>query len=135
MMAGAGMAGKGDGGRSAGGADDGEESAGMSRTASDRRLKENVRDGERSLRSFLAALGAHSYEYKDEKHGEGRFTSPMAQELAKSPIGRSMVTKDDEGHMFVDYARGLGAMLAAEGMHERRVSALEQAMFGKEKSK
>ncbi len=90
---------------------------------SDERQKTAVKEAD--IAPFLGALGAHSYEYKDQKHGEGRFVSPMAQELEKTEIGRSAVVETPEGKM-VNYSRLAGVQLSATAMLHRRIQALEK---------
>lgn len=92
--------------------------------ASDERLKTDVKPGDDKVREFLKAVTVNDYEYKDEKFGAGRFVSPMAQDLLKTELGKSMVVKTDEGLM-VDYGKGLGAMLAAQSHLNKRLEALE----------
>ncbi len=86
---------------------------------SDENVKTNVADADEALFSFLDNLGAHEYEYKDEKHGEGRRVSPMAQEIEKSELGKQFVFETADGKA-VDYGKGLGTMLAATAaLHKR----------------
>lgn len=92
---------------------------------SDERLKKNIKDADAAIDAFLRQTGAHQYEYKDKKHGAGRYVSPMAQELEKTDIGKSMVIETPEGKM-VDYGRGLGAILAAQSRLARRLDGLER---------
>ncbi len=82
---------------------------------------------EADISPFLATLGAHSYEYKDEKHGKGRFVSPMAQELEKTAIGRSAVVETPEGKQ-VQYARLAGVQLSATAFLHRRLEAVEKLL-------
>jgi hypothetical protein len=91
---------------------------------SDENQKTDIRDGSGEVRDFLSALGTHSYEYKDGAKenptaGHGRFVSPMAQEIERTTIGKSMVNVVG-GTKVVDYGKGFGAMLAAMAdMHKR----------------
>jgi hypothetical protein len=77
----------------------------------------------KDAREFVEPLGAHEYSYKDPKHGEGRFVSPMAQEFEKSTIGRHMVVNTPEGKM-VDYgnARARGIGFAVDAMLNQRLN-------------
>ena len=74
---------------------------------------------------FLDKIKAYEYEYKDPKYGAGKYLSPMAQDLEKSEIGKSMVVDTPEGKM-VDYARGAGAYLAAASNLNERLQKLEK---------
>lgn len=86
---------------------------------SDERLKTDIKPGRKSLHEFLENAGVHQYRYKNPNHGEGKYVSPMAQELEKSKIGKHMVMETPVGKM-VDYGRGFGSLLAAAAdMHER----------------
>lgn len=110
-------------------------SAGALAAMSDERQKSGV--GSPELRSFYDNVGAHSYEYKDPSlpgAGEGRFVSPMAQELEKSSIGKSMV-KDTPDGKIVDYAKGFGAMLAGQAEFHDRLKRLEAALSAKKGNK
>lgn len=90
---------------------------------SDRTVKKNIEPAEADVIEFLSQLGAHSYEYKNPKHGAGRYVSPMAQELEKTKLGKSMVVETPEGKM-VDYARGFGVMLSAMAVLARKLEKL-----------
>jgi hypothetical protein len=91
---------------------------------SDERAKEDIKPGDAKITEFLGAINAHDYRYKDEKHGAGRFVSPMAQELLKTEVGRSFVLDTEDGHV-VDYGKGFGALLAAQASLNKRLNALE----------
>ena len=75
---------------------------------------------------FLAALSSNAYEYKDKaKHGTGRYFSPMAQDLEKTEVGKSMVVEGADGVKMVDYSRGFGVLLAAQAQLNKRLSEME----------
>lgn len=99
---------------------------GPAAAASDVAVKEDIQDGDSKIRVFLDNLGTHDYRYTDPKYGEGRFVSPMAQELLKTDVGKSMVFEDDDGVLNVDYGRGFGALLAAQASLNKRLAKLEQ---------
>ena len=101
---------------------------------SDENKKENIRDGEKQLQNFIEAISAKAYEYKDSKDGEGIHVSPMAQDLEKSTIGKSMVVDTPEGKM-VDYGKGFGAMLASQAMMNERMESIEKALKIKKERK
>ena len=75
-------------------------------------------------RSFLDALTAYQYEYKDPKHGKGMQLGIMAQDLQKHPVGRQMVEQTSEG-LAVNSAKGFGALLAATADMHKRLSEIE----------
>lgn len=95
--------------------------------ASDEKLKTNVSESPEKLDEFISHLKAYKYKYKDPAHGDGTYVSPMAQDLEKSEIGRSMVIDTPEGKL-VDYSRAAGTMLATAAMLNDRVSELEAAI-------
>ncbi len=97
----------------------------ISYMASDARLKEDVKPADAKLDSFLSALGAHDYKYKDEKWGKGRYVGPMAQDLQRSEIGRSMVIDTPEGKMVGFGPRTIGTVLSAQALLLKRVKELE----------
>jgi hypothetical protein len=97
--------------------------------ASDEKSKTKKGAGGDNVKSFLDAINANSYEYKEEFKdkglgGEGTFVSPMAQELEKTELGKSMVIDTPEGKV-VDYGKGFGAMLASQAMLNDRLKKLE----------
>lgn len=72
--------------------------------ASDRRVKTNIKKV-KSMADELRRTAGHSWDYKSpEKHGKGRFTGPMAQDLEKSEAFRSAV-KEVNGVKMVDATR------------------------------
>jgi hypothetical protein len=108
-----------------GGIISGGAQVGAAAAMSDEDAKSEIKPGAKQVESFLEAMKAHSYEYKDkEKHGAGKHVSPMAQELEKTELGKSMVVDTPEGKM-VDYGKGFGAMLAANAALHERVKKLE----------
>lgn len=102
--------------------------AGMAAMAmSDKKAKNETDGADPKLKEFLNALGTHSYKYKDQKHGVGTHVSPMAQELEKSELGRSMVVETPEGKA-VNYAKAGGLMLATAAMLNDRVGSMEERL-------
>ena len=91
-------------------------------------LKSNLSQSPEKIEDFLKKLGAHSYEYNQpEKHGEGTFVSPMAQEFEKSEIGKTAVVDGPDGKM-VDYGRLAGTELAALANQQRDISQIKDAL-------
>ncbi len=80
----------------------------------------------KKLDEFVSKLKAHMYTYKNKKHGDGVYISPMAQELEKSDLGRSMVVGTPEGKV-VDYGRAGGLMLATAAHLNQKMKDLEGA--------
>lgn len=108
---------------------------------SDKRTKKDMSSysDERIKKDFLDKLEAYTYEYKDEykkdpRAGEGRHMSVMAQDLEKAgPLGSAMVQEDENGVKMVDYAKGYGAILAAQANLNKRLDALEKRKSKKRK--
>lgn len=88
------------------------QAAGGLAMMSDERSKENVTQSDGKGRELLDHLKGKLYEYKDSANGEGTHIGIMAQDLEKSPLGKSMVINDG-GMKKVDFAKGYGALLAA----------------------
>lgn len=102
----------------------------LAAAASDERVKTNIKDGGKKIETFLDALGAHSYRYKQPEkalRGEGEFVSPMAQEIEKTELGKSMVKTGPDGTKVVDYGKGFGTMLAGMAHLFSKVKRLEAA--------
>lgn len=113
------------------------EGAGAAASAmSDKNDKQDVEqpDDDRIAR-FIDALKAYEYEYKDPNMpgaGEGRFVSPMAQDIEKTPLGKNMVEDTPNGKM-VNYGKAGGLMLATAAMLNDRMGELEQAFANRKK--
>lgn len=91
---------------------------------SDKRLKKKIKSGDDDAKDLLDNIKPESYEYKDKEMGEGKHLSPMAQDLEKSEVGRSMVMDTPKGKM-VDYGKGLGSMMAVMSALDRRLKTVE----------
>jgi hypothetical protein len=95
--------------------------------ASDIRAKTNISPGSGEVESFLDALNAYTYEYKDPNGSDeaGMFTGVMAQDLEKTPMGASFVQDTPKGKR-VDYGHGLAAILASQANIHDRLKQLEE---------
>jgi hypothetical protein len=96
--------------------------------SSDIRAKTNISPGSGEVESFLDALNAYTYEYKDPDapgSDAGMFTGVMAQDLEKTPMGASFVQDTPNGKM-VDYGHGLAAILASQANIHDRLKQLEE---------
>lgn len=93
--------------------------------ASDRNSKKNISDGANEVRSFLDALEAKTYEYKNGKQpgANGERLGVIAQDIEKTPMDY-MVIDTDKGKQ-IDYGQGFGAILAALADMHGRVKELE----------
>ena len=97
--------------------------------ASDIRGKTNISAADSEVESFLDALNAYQYEYKDPDApgaDAGMFAGVMAQDLEESPMGASFVKDTPDGKQ-VDYGHGLAAILAAQANIHERLKELEGA--------
>lgn len=80
---------------------------------SDETQKQDVEPANPQIKDFLNQINAYNYTYKNpERDGQGTFTSPMAQELEKTELGKQAVVETPQGKM-VNYARLGGVNLAA----------------------
>lgn len=93
---------------------------------SDERLKKDVKPADEKTYSFLDALNASKYRYKDKDLDDGERVSVMAQELEKSELGKDFVFETPRGKA-VDYGKGLGTLLAAQSSLHKRLKTLEGA--------
>lgn len=93
-------------------------------SASDRRVKKNIDDGEEATRKFLATLHPKSFEYTDEKFGKGPHLGVMAQDVEKSPV--DVVFDDDDGVKKLDIRKALSASLASLGSLDKRLGKMER---------
>ena len=108
--------------------------AGAALFKSDERAKEQVdrKNSGRDIDSFIKALDTASWNYKQ---GVGEDTNKrhwgvMAQSLAKTDVGRSMIVEDDDGLLNIDTRQGFGAVLAAQKRLNDRLEALEKVRKG-----
>lgn len=91
---------------------------------SDRRVKKDVRKGDKDAGDFLKTLRPYSYRYK-KGYGEGEQFGIMAQDLEKSRAGRAAVIDTPAGKM-VHGAKLAAALAAAASTLDKRVSKLER---------
>lgn len=106
-----------------GGAVSGLSSVAGTLAKSDERAKTDVQDGTGLIHALLDRLGAHDYRYKHPGapgEAEGRFTSPMAQEMEKSELGARLVHDTPTGKMVDTGPHTVAMMLSAlADLHER----------------
>lgn len=90
---------------------------------SDRRLKEEIEDGEAESRRVIDGLKAYTFKYTDQKHGEGKQLGIMAQDLERAGLGHAVIeTRDGKAIHGAKLATSNTAMIAALG---RRIAKLE----------
>ena len=84
---------------------------------SDETKKTNIDNEDNNLRSLLDTIKPYSWDYKEpEKHGVGRFTGVMAQDLQKSEIGKQIVLPQSDGTLAVDTKRMASTAIAASAL-------------------
>lgn len=74
------------------------------------------------------------YKYKDPADGAGTYVSPMAQDLAKSPVTAPAVGADPNGKLYVDGPRAALAALSQNHSQQNQLDAL-YAMLDDSKKK
>lgn len=94
--------------------------------ASDERLKTDVTDARGDIDRMLDGLrGPVGWKYKEPaKHGDGRWTGVMAQDMERSEAGRRVVRDTPDGKM-LDIPRAVSTTLAASARLHERLRALE----------
>ncbi len=94
--------------------------------ASDERLKTEVTDARADIDAMLDGLrGPVGWKYRDPaKHGDGRWTGVMAQDMERSEAGRRVVRDTPEGKM-LDIPRAVSTSLAASARLHERLRELE----------
>lgn len=97
---------------------------GLMAAFSDKDLKKDIKPGDHDVKSMLDAISAKTYKYKDEKDGEGKFAGPIAQDLEKTEIGKSLVHGTRHGKM-IDYAKGFNTLLASQAALNKRLNKIE----------
>lgn len=93
-------------------------SQGLAMAFSDERLKKDIKPiAKEDLAEMKANLKAYSFKYKNEMHGKGEHIGVMAQDLAKSKLGRTFIVNDKDGYMQIDLGKLMMFFLAtlAEG--------------------
>ncbi len=82
--------------------------------------------GQAAALEAAAAAPGYSYEYKDpEKHGEGRYVGPMAQDLEKTPVGSTVVEDTPQGKQ-IDTSRLSLVNTAAIAEQQREIERLRR---------
>lgn len=95
---------------------------------SDENQKKDVSSAKPKVKSFLDALDAKKYTYKDTSMpgtAPGKRFGILAQDLEKSEMGKSLVKETPMGKM-VDTVQGFGAVLAAQAELHKRLKSLEK---------
>jgi hypothetical protein len=90
---------------------------------SDRRVKEDIEDGDEKAKRMLKGLKAYSYKYKDERDGKGSQFGPMAQDLEKAGLGHAVI--DTPNGKMVHGAKAALSGIALTAALAKRVAKLE----------
>lgn len=103
--------------------------------ASDKRVKNNIKDAGKEFDDFVSKIKSKSFKYKEgfEPDMPGEVFGVMAQDLEKSKIGKSMVDEDENGVKTLNLKRGFAALLASQGRTASKISALEKALAQRKK--
>jgi hypothetical protein len=92
---------------------------------SDINVKTNITDARRDIDEMLDSMRRQiSWDYKDTKHGEGRFSGIAAQDLERSAIGKRIVRDAPDGKE-LDAHKTISATLAATARLNERLRKLE----------
>lgn len=97
---------------------------GASDIFSDKRLKKDIKKGDKHVQSFLDSITPQQYEYKNSEHGIGKHLGIMAQDLEKTDEGRSAVEEHPEGKK-VNFGKLAGMMMASQADIHQRLKLLE----------
>jgi hypothetical protein len=111
------------------------KAAGPAAAASDKNEKKDIKDANKDVNSFLDAISAKSYEYKDTSMpgtAEGKRFGVMAQDLERSPMGKALV-EEVNGTKMVNTSQGFGSVLAAQSQMHNRIKELEAQLNKKNK--
>lgn len=104
---------------------------------SDEELKGGKGGASDEIADTFGNLHGYSYDYRDPaRDGHGRQYGIMAQDLAQTPAGASVVQPDERGMLTVNAPKLSMMNAAATGAHERRIAELEaqlDALLGKSK--
>lgn len=91
--------------------------------SSDKRLKKNIH---KQSEDFMDNLDPYEFEYKDKEKGEGKWLGIMAGDAMKSRLGKTLVSKDQDGFMQLDVKKTLSATLAGIANLNERLNQLEK---------
>lgn len=92
--------------------------------ASDERVKKNIRSADGVARQ-LALTEPYTYEYRDPRYGQGEQTGIMAQDLERTPAGRTAVETAPDGTKMLNGAKLAAVNTAAIGEIMRDLDALK----------
>jgi hypothetical protein len=100
--------------------------AGAAYAASDVRLKTDIGDGSTDARELIRSLTPQAFRYRDaDRNGAGEHIGIMAQDLERTPAGRSMVS-DTPGGKQIDGGKLATGLAAVAADLDRRVADIER---------
>jgi len=92
---------------------------------SDVRAKKDIKPAGTNMDRTLDGLGSYEYNYKDPaRHGAGRQTGTMAQQLAATPLGASAVASGPDG-LYIKGPQATNLTLSGLARLNERVRAVE----------
>lgn len=92
---------------------------GLAAMASDKNLKDDVKDSDDESNKMLSTLKAKTFSYKDDPK-KGKQLGILAQDLEKSPMGKAMVIETPKGK-HIDMEKALSAVLAVQSTLDKRL--------------
>lgn len=101
--------------------------AALAASKSDKNAKEHIAPADHDIDQFLNEITGMKFEYKNkERDGAGPRVGVLAQDVAKSNIGKEMVVNDKDGELSIDNGRALNALLASSARLNERLNELEK---------
>lgn len=98
---------------------------------SDRKLKKDIKEADDTqVGKFVDALGSYSYKYKDDRMGKGTHYGPMADELEKSEIGKTLVVETPYGKA-VNTMKAVLPLMSVVSKLDKRQKKLEKILRSK----
>lgn len=94
---------------------------------SDERAKTGRADGSRQIDQFLEASNPETFTYTQGPDMGERRAGVMAQDIAQSEVGQTMVQRGPEGMLTVDPQAAVSALLAGQARLHDRLDAVEKA--------
>ena len=97
---------------------------GIAKIISDRRAKTDIHEAD--LVQLAEAAPGYTFEYKDAKNGPGQRVGVMAQDVARSRMGKNLVQMGDDGDLVLDGPNAIGAAVAMSAEALRKAEALKK---------
>lgn len=89
---------------------------------SDKKLKDDVEDGDKDTKGFLDSMDAKKFSYKDDPDKKKQI-GILAQDLEKHPMGKAIVIETPKGKA-IDMGKALSAILAAQSVIHKRLNRI-----------